>query len=230
MRRVVLFLSLCLVGCQNVAPTPPVSQGLQPVDPNFKTLALPPDTGGVNFLLASSGSKLLDPDGRAVLEMDFTQEDQKYSTRLGLLWTKRFNPNNQQQTYRLIISLEGQTDPIHRFSDNIPTAFIEVDGTNFPAVPRSDLDLGAVIFIENLTKEVPSRIEIELSKEAIKEILAAKAKVSVKVQLKSDRLAQTNICFSDGDTVDDYSDCRFAYSGRNVQGEALSQLKALLQS
>jgi len=197
-----------LTGCSSATP-PPVA----PPDPNLRVLNL--DPGANNFLLTSEGTAYIDLNGQKLAELKLKDG---YSSRLALRWTNRLNPANQRQTYALTVTLDGPTDSTHTFSDNKPTAAMEVDGA----------ELGTAIQINNLKNSDPPRLEIALSPVAVKSILGAKKQVSIKAQLKSDRIARSNSCFSDTNSVDDYLNCRFPYTGRNLTDKDLAALKMFL--
>ncbi|WP_287127843.1 hypothetical protein [Candidatus Cyanaurora vandensis] len=219
-----LLIALLLAGCATAAP--PAS----PPDPDLKTTSFPPVPGATNFLLTSEGTPYLDPESDPLAELELKQADGLYTTQLGLDWSQRLNPNNGVRTHRLVVTLGGQVDGTHTFSDNLPTAFVEVDGTPLTHVKPAELENGPHIFIRNLKASTPPRLEIALSQQAVQAIRAAKNQVSLKVQLKSDRVARSNSCFSDTGSVDNYLDCRFPYTGRNLSGAELARLKTLFQN
>ncbi|WP_218081631.1 hypothetical protein [Anthocerotibacter panamensis] len=223
MRHALSVCGFLLVGCTPASPPPAV-----PPDPNLKALTLEPTSGAKNFLLVSSGSPYIDPDGNRLGELEVKGDDRTYTTRLGMVWSKQFNPANQVKTYLLTVTLAGPIDETHTFSDNKPTAFLEVDGEDLPNGRPIDFPNGSFISVQNLKRSTPPRLEIELSEEAVKVIEHAKDKVTLKVQLKTDRIARSTSCFGNSGSVDDYLDCRFPYTGRNLSGAELSRLKALL--
>jgi len=211
------------VACSTQEPPPPSPT----IDPNFTVLDLPAANGSANFLLEANGSGFADFNGNPQSEIITQQEDKTYSTRLILRWSKRVNPNNQVVTYGLRVTFDGIADASHTFSENVPVAFLEVDQTEIPAVRRDQLTGGAFMVVDNRRKADPPTLEIELSPQAIARLVQAKNQISLKVQLKSDRLARSTECLNPAGTVDDYANCQFAYTGRTMMGEELKRLQIL---
>jgi len=205
---------LMLTACGTATPPAP------PVDPNLKTLDFAPTRAADNFLLKSDGSGFLDLNVQRLAQLTMNIDNQTYTTHLGLRWSKRFNPNNQVKFYLLTVTLGGLIDSSHTFSDNRPTVFVEVDGQDLTA---------PLIEVRNRKNDTPPRLEIILSDRAVQRIIQAKTKVAVKAQLKSDRIARSNVCANGTNRVDDYLDCRFSYTGRSLTGAELSRLQALLK-
>ncbi len=213
-----------LVGCSSAPSVAP------PIDPNFKILDQTALPGEVNFLLTSEGGGFMDRNGDRPSELQTKQDNQTYTTRLNLVWSKRFNPANQVAAYGLKVSLDGVADASHTFSANLPTAFLEADGLEIPSTKPAEFEQRPAILIRNFRDSSPPSLMIEISAPAAQKILQAQREVSVKVQLRSDRIARSAACLSPAGSVDDYARCQFVYTGRTLKGAELGQLQQLFKN
>ncbi len=187
-------------------------------DPNLQTFVLPKGAPGDYFLLRSDGSPYYTSGGEKLGEIKLREESKDYTTKLVVTARRSFNPANKVSAYSMEVGLEGTADGSHTFSQNLPTVFLEVDGDTLPP---------SMVKAEISRSPNGDTARLILTPEVANLVQKATKKVTVKAQLRTDRIANSNYCKDDTQGVLDVKDCAFPFVGYNIQGNNLDTLKKL---
>jgi hypothetical protein len=212
-----------ITACQSEPPLVSLEKQASPAaakkeDPNLQTFPLPKGEAGDYFLLRSDGTPYYTSGGGKLGEINLKQEGKNYTTRLLVTARRSFNPANKVSAYYVEVGLEGTADGTHTFSQNLPTVFLEVDGETLPP---------SLVKAEVSRSPKGDTARLVLTPEVADLIQRAEKKVSVKAQLRTDRIANSNYCKDDTQGVLDVKDCAFPFVGYNIQGKNLETLKKL---
>jgi hypothetical protein len=214
-----------ITACQSEPPlvslekqASPAATAAKKEDPNLQTFSLPKGEPGDYFLLRSDGTPYYTSGGGKLGEINLKQEGKDYTTRLLVTARRSFNPANKVSAYYVEVGLEGTADGTHTFSQNLPTVFLEVDGETLPP---------SLVKAEVSRSPKGDTARLVLTPEVADLVQRAEKKVSVKAQLRTDRIANSNYCKDDTQGVLDVKDCAFPFVGYNIQGKNLETLKKL---
>jgi hypothetical protein len=187
-------------------------------DPNLQTFALPKGALGDYFLLRSDGTPYYTSGGEKVGEIKLREGSKDYTTHLRVTARRSFNPANKVSAYYVEVGLEGTADVSHTFSQNLPTVFLEVDGETLPP---------SMVKVEVSRSPNGDTAQLTLTPKVADLVQRATKKATVKAQLRTDRIANSNYCKDDTQGVLDVKDCAFPFVGYNIQGKNLEALKKL---
>lgn len=187
---------------------------LQATGASAEVLNFPVERLGDVFLLKADGNPFKDEKGKYRGELTVTP----YRSRLDLSAMAAGNR-------RILSAVLVGVDSTHGVSDDRPLVFMEVDGV----VLQDGVAIDSVISTFLRGKERVTRINFNLLPPGIAAIKKAKSRVALKVRLRSDIFAVSGECSTASLGSAKSEDCRKPYTGRTLEGKALTKFKAFLK-